>query len=377
MKNIILLAVLIVVSNFSNAQDHNLYHVGHSLVSPYMPAMLNTLADSTPGINHDYNFSIINGSPLFYNWNNSDMAQGYQAGYADAKVDLATGDFDVLILTEGVPWDPILSDFYQYADSFHTLAVTHNSSIQTYLYETYNCINTGLPTGCMYDDGDTILWVPRILGDYSTWTSVADTLTARHPANPEVLIIPVGQAFVQLKDSVDAGNVPGINNFFNDFFSDDIHPNDTGFYFTACVHYATVYKRSPVGLPAQTYGEWGGAFQAPSNSQALKLQQIAWDAVCRNPRTGVNCNLSSTNILADEMEINIYPDPVGSMLHIDGDFNQVNIVVLNSSGMVVDNYNNVSAPLTIDTNALLPGMHFIRISSESHQDLWVEKIIKQ
>jgi hypothetical protein len=52
---------------------------------------------------------------------------------------------------------------------------------------------------------------------------------------------------------------------------DQLHPNKTGTYLAACVFYATVYGKSPEGLP----GQIGGL----TDDQARPLQVIAWKAV--------------------------------------------------------------------------------------------------
>ena len=116
MKNLICYLLFLAFFLPLSAQNHSVFHIGHSLVSPYMPAMLNTFADSTPSVSHAYNYGIINGSPLFWAWDNSGTCQGYQASTVDSRVELASGNYDVFVMTEGVPWDPILSDFHAYAD---------------------------------------------------------------------------------------------------------------------------------------------------------------------------------------------------------------------------------------------------------------------
>jgi hypothetical protein len=59
---------------------------------------------------------------------------------------------------------------------------------------------------------------------------------------------------------------------------DDIHPSQVGVYFAALVNFATLYRRSPVGLPA--FNEIGAAL-------AGTLQAIAWEIVRNDARTGV------------------------------------------------------------------------------------------
>jgi hypothetical protein len=59
---------------------------------------------------------------------------------------------------------------------------------------------------------------------------------------------------------------------------DDIHPSQVGVYFVALVHFATLYRRCPVGLPSSS--EIGAAL-------AGTLQSIAWEIVRNDVRTGV------------------------------------------------------------------------------------------
>jgi hypothetical protein len=64
---------------------------------------------------------------------------------------------------------------------------------------------------------------------------------------------------------------------------DDIHPSQVGVYFAALVHFATLYRRSPVGLPA--FSEIGAAL-------AGTLQSIAWEIVRNDARTGCSRDMS-------------------------------------------------------------------------------------
>jgi hypothetical protein len=59
---------------------------------------------------------------------------------------------------------------------------------------------------------------------------------------------------------------------------DDIHPSQVGVYFAALVHFAILYRRSPVGLSG--FSEIGAAL-------AGTLQSIAWEVVRNDVRSGV------------------------------------------------------------------------------------------
>ncbi len=59
---------------------------------------------------------------------------------------------------------------------------------------------------------------------------------------------------------------------------DDIHASQYGIYFISLVHYATIYRRTPVGLPAAN---------GVSENVAKLMQEIAWQVVVDHPRSGV------------------------------------------------------------------------------------------
>lgn len=59
---------------------------------------------------------------------------------------------------------------------------------------------------------------------------------------------------------------------------DDIHLSAAGIYFAALVHFATIYRQSPLGLPAPA---------DIGDGLAHTLQCVAWGAVVRDDRAGV------------------------------------------------------------------------------------------
>ena len=77
-----------------------------------------------------------------------------------------------------------------------------------------------------------------------------------------------------LYDAIEDESVPDLDEIA-DIFTDDIHLNDVGNYFIACVQYATIYRRSPVGAARELTDRFAGAFDAPSMSLAPVLQEIA------------------------------------------------------------------------------------------------------
>ncbi len=218
-------------------------------------------------------------------------------------------------MTEAVPLLGHLqwSKTYEFADSFHMAAVAGNPAMRTFIYETWHCTTTGTPTGCNWDNDDGLLWRPRLTADFPLWTGIMDTLKNRHPGAP-IWMVPAGQAFGNLVDSIAAGAVPGISDF-KQLFSDDIHLTDVGNYFVACVMYSCIFRDSPIGLAGQTFDEWGQPFSdIPSPVLALKLQQTAWQTVVKlGNRTGVQgiSGVSGNGVLAGLVEIFPNPSPDG------------------------------------------------------------------
>lgn len=265
-------------SSYSLSDD--VFFIGHSLVGPTLPEMMGHVLDSQ-GSSALSSYQVINGSPLGFNWNNSSTAQGM-----NSRAVIPNGAYEILVITEAVP----LANHTEWSDSngnalrFYNLAMSANASARVYLYETWHCLNSGTPTGCDYDDNDSTSWRSRLDSELWRWEGIADYVNAQKGSNQRPMyLVPVGQAFALLFDEIQAGRVPGITNI-NQLFSDDIHVTNAGFYFVTMVQYATLYGRSPVGLTRQL-----GAYSAPSQALATKMQEVAWTAVCNYDRSGVTC----------------------------------------------------------------------------------------
>ncbi|MCO6392313.1 hypothetical protein GTW25_14875 [Aliihoeflea aestuarii] len=261
----------------------NILLIGHSLIGTTMPLMLQDVV----GARHagdKVNFQIINGAPLVWNWDHSAEAQG-----VDARAVLPGGDVDVVVMTEAVPLlsHTTWSASGENAFKFYDLAVTANPDARVYLFETWHSLNSGTGVRIENNGNDDIPWRVRIDQDLPLWESIVDFVNdERAPGQPEMLIVPGGQAMALLHDEIADGTVPGTKRL-NDVFGDDIHPNDIGAYFIAMVQYATIYGESPVGLPTSLRNEWGQVFFTAQPDLAERLQEIAWEAVRSYPRSGV------------------------------------------------------------------------------------------
>ncbi len=99
-----------------------------------------------------------------------------------------------------------------------------------------------------------------------------------------VFVVPVGQAVVALREKIIAGQAPGLKEQ-NDLFTDAIgHATPPLQVLTAYCHFAVIYRRNPVGLPRPAVLAKNEAWGDDLNRL---LQQLAWDAVCAHPLSGV------------------------------------------------------------------------------------------
>lgn len=280
------------------------FYLGHSL-SDGVPELVWGLSKSNDAISFDYGYQRINGSPLRHQYNlmreirypasldetDRAMLKTFDSVTVDhyAKLfpffdevrGLPSGGYTHLVMTESVPrykgdgWGNI-EDTYRLTDSLYQFAIRQNPDIKPYLYEVWHCIKSGTPTGCYYDK-DSSPFRQRLTDDLPMWEEVVNRFNQKNPRTP-MKLIPVGQAIGNLSDAIDRREVPGINSI-GELFTDDIHVNDTLRYLSACVHYATLLERSPVGLTNKPSKLSGEPFITLPEELAQLIQKIAWETV--------------------------------------------------------------------------------------------------
>ncbi len=298
-RNLIALAFLATISAGLQAENtqnidtpRSVFFVGHSLINWDMPNMLDAIAKSLGKTHYKYNAQIINGAPLKHNWENAHKVKPIDKGFnLNSRKAIASNQFNTLVITEAIPLDNHIkwSSSNQYAHKFHELFVqtekskssaTENNNRASYLFETWHCINSGTPTGCPYDEGDSVAWDERIKNDLFKWQNITHyaNQNTRGKHAPMVLI-PAGQSLLKLSEAIENNEVPGINSI-RELFKDDIHLNETGNYFIALVFYATIFKESPEGATHKLKTIWGGTYESiPPQREARNLQKIAWQSV--------------------------------------------------------------------------------------------------
>ncbi len=98
-----------------------------------------------------------------------------------------------------------------------------------------------------------------------------------------VFVVPVGQAMIALRETIIAGEAPGLKTQ-DDLFADALgHVRAPAQVLVAYCHYAVIYRRSPVGLPMP------GGLGKTSDAEKLNrlLQELAWATVTHHELSGV------------------------------------------------------------------------------------------
>lgn len=263
--------------------DDRIVFVGHSLVGPVVPQMLQDVIQRQGG-RGEVASQIIDGSPLKKNWEQSGEATGI-----DVRSEIPQRPADVLVITEALPLHNQFrfNQTYRYAEEFYRLALDANPQARVYLYETWHHTYSGTGVDIAHDASDDIPFRERLDLDRPVWADILDHVNdRRRKGEPPMMMVPAGLAMARLHDEIAAGHVPGLDSI-DDLFLDGIHFNELGAYFVTMVQYATLFRESPIGLPADLKARDGTPFQAPGPDLAHSLQRIAWEAVRTDRLAGV------------------------------------------------------------------------------------------
>ena len=257
------------------------FHIGHSLVSRDMPAMLQQMARS----GHSYESQLGWGTSMREHWVDPDEplkggeVENNHPRYRKAHEAVESGEYGALILTESVEIkDAIKYDHsWDYMARWIKKARAANPDIRIFFYESWHHIDD--PEG----------WFTRIDRDLALYWEgkIMNRAMALEGADVPIYLIPAGQVMANFLRKIEAkGGVEGISGI-EDLFSDTIHVNDLGFYLVALTHYTVIYGKNPADVPRQLMRADGTPADAPSKEAALLMKQAVWDVVTKLPRTGV------------------------------------------------------------------------------------------
>jgi hypothetical protein len=263
------------------------------------------------------------GKPHASRRDSSEMAPKRKAFEAEAR------RYDTVVATEALPLGVVMRMEYSayYLRNFYCALKFANPAGRVYVYQTWVHLH-GSDKGAGYPPAHLFDWRAEMVAQRQLWDDLADAVRAGDVQAPPwqwltrddsrqdcdvsepVFTVPVGQAMILLHDRLaspapadDFVRADGLRFALSDLFSnpyeeaernpsaeaarrprdpardlDDIHPSADGIYFNALVHFATIYRQSPVGLPYP-------ARLGPG--LARTLQCLAWEAVVSDPRSGV------------------------------------------------------------------------------------------
>lgn len=200
---------------------------------------------------------------------------------------LTAGEVDVLTLSPiWLPDDGI--------EKFAKLAFEHNPNIRVTVQEywlpndTYNPVYP-LETKKKVDHNATDLAELRKANARYEHDIEACVREINQRLGKDVLaVVPVGAASIALREKIVSSRVPALKVQWRLFADDWGHPTPPLKVLAAYCHFAVIYRRSPVGLPLPPELEQNKEFAIPALNKLL--QELAWDAVIRNPMTGVQAN---------------------------------------------------------------------------------------
>ena len=86
-------------------------------------------------------------------------------------------------------------------------------------------------------------------------------------------------------------------------------------------------------------------------------------------------NQTDNNRQADFIQV--FPNPASRKVHIDGDFENVNIQIINHLGQTVQAYPNDDLPLILDISSLPNGLYLVLIECYQYDQMVVKKIVKK
>lgn len=287
------------------------------------------------GLSHTATNHTLFGSPLSALWRGKPHGYDRDASEMVAKREdfiRNAGRYDTLVLTEVVPVAAThATEFTPYYVRLFACALWQaNPEGRVYLYQTWvhfqgshKSDDTLLPEG--YD------WRAEMTAERTHWDALAERASSPPVDAPHwlsklgwhkrsdggcadrrpIYLVPVGSALQSLAERLEApvsGDhfvwpdstpfrmidmvanpiVEGASGSFGDpvgrrardpsRLADDIHASLAGIYFSALVHFATLYRQTPAGLPyPDEIGE----------PLARTLACIAWQTVISDPRSGV------------------------------------------------------------------------------------------
>ena len=169
---------------------------------------------------------------------------------------------------------------YAYGSLLYRQVMTNNPATRVVLFETWSrsaahSLITGVSSPTSF--ASTAEFQTELRTNYQ---GLADSLNATYPANPPVVVAPVGSAW-EIAGGLRAASDPL---FVPLFASDEYHGNNNGYYLAACVIYAKIYGVSPHGLSTNSLVS---SLNLGLTMSPTMLEDVAWATVSGTSQIGV------------------------------------------------------------------------------------------
>lgn len=219
---------------------------------------------------------MIGGSRVIQHWNLPDDKNRAKAALLAGKVDVLTLSPHILLPDEGI-------------DDFTKLGLEKNPKLRVLVQASWPAWDGVLDKKFRNEErnASTVESLRTMRGGHrERWLSALEAQVRKlneSIGHETVFIVPASDAVFALRERIAEGKAPGLSQQ-TDLFADDLgHPKPALAQLVAYCHFATIYGRSPEGLPVPP--EYRGYPQVEELNRTL--QQIAWKTVSEYPMSGV------------------------------------------------------------------------------------------
>jgi hypothetical protein len=242
----------------------------------YTAKLLPPMAQSAGVAHVNAGQQMIGGSKVIQHWELPDDKNR-------AKEALRSGNVDVITLSPHMLMpDPGIANFTN-------LGLEKNPKLRVLVQASWPARDGHPEKGFQNEERDalTLEGLNKMRADHHTlWLSkLEDQVRSLNAAagHDAVYIVPVSDAVFALREQVIKGTAPGIAKQ-SDLFRDPLgHPLEVLATLVTYTHFATIYQRSPEGLPVPEQLK-----KQPQAEELNKLlQKLAWEAVVNYPMSGV------------------------------------------------------------------------------------------
>ncbi len=259
------------------ARGQRVFTCGHSF-HVFVHRIVEEMAKSAGITDHQaIGLSSIGGSRVIQHWDVPDQKN-------QAKAALRSGQVDVLTLS------PIwLPD--EGIEKFAALGLAHNPDLRITVHEYWLPNDTYHPVYPLetrkYVDHNAAT-IPELRKQDALYRRDLEEMIGgvnRRLGRNAVLVVPVGQAAIALREKIIDGQAPGLKVQWSLFRDSWGHPTAPLRVLAGYCHFAVIYRRNPVGLPMPQEFVRNEDFKNEKLNRLL--QELAWDAVVHHPLSGV------------------------------------------------------------------------------------------